>query len=84
MFTCLLDWNELNFEQQFKQFFPSMKKAEQNLKYQYLSDFTKNEKDIVDSKITSKNMNDKLLANINEIKHYLLERIKSKENKDSK
>lgn len=61
-----------------------MKKAEHNLKYQYLNDFTKNEKEIIESKISSKNLNDKLLSNINEIKHYLLERLKSKENKENK
>eukprot|EP00340_Litonotus_pictus_P010883 CAMPEP_0170537908 /NCGR_PEP_ID=MMETSP0209-20121228/102997_1 /TAXON_ID=665100 ORGANISM="Litonotus pictus, Strain P1" /NCGR_SAMPLE_ID=MMETSP0209 /ASSEMBLY_ACC=CAM_ASM_000301 /LENGTH=262 /DNA_ID=CAMNT_0010839501 /DNA_START=84 /DNA_END=869 /DNA_ORIENTATION=+ len=59
---------EMSFENQYKSYFPTMKKAENNLKYHYIDNFNKNDKDISETKVSSVGLNDKLLNNIRDIK----------------
>lgn len=70
----------MNFDAQYKNYFPSIKKAENNLKIHYIQNFSKNDKEISDTKINSYNLNERLLGNIREIKAALLDRIYKSEN----
>lgn len=69
----------MDLGEQYKFYFPTMNKAEQNLKKIYQEQLNKNEKDLEDTKKSSISLNDKLLANIKEIKDNLLIRLKNRE-----
>ena len=56
-----------------------MKKAEINLKNHYVESFGKNEKQIIDAKNNSLNLNETLVNNIKEIKKELISRLDKNE-----